>query len=198
MNVFLKRVFVILSFAFGCGDLTAEVQVEKIPGSKPRNIILILADDHRYDAMGFMGHPFLGLMRRVREVNSDHETTGDSSIVSKLVPGFRYFPSTAALLKPVMREQDRAILCEKDPEYFHRLASYVGRDHRRARRAARAIREPAERAHAAVSQSHHQSLASTQGEQHAQIGAQTHFQRRGVRGRRHASRVRRGGVWRQR
>lgn len=25
----------------------------------PRNIILILIDDHRYDAMGYMGHPFL-------------------------------------------------------------------------------------------------------------------------------------------
>ena len=25
----------------------------------PRNIIFILADDHRYDAMGFLGHPFL-------------------------------------------------------------------------------------------------------------------------------------------
>lgn len=33
--------------------------LEKIPGAKPRNIIFILADDHRYDAMGFMGHPFL-------------------------------------------------------------------------------------------------------------------------------------------
>jgi N-acetylglucosamine-6-sulfatase len=26
---------------------------------KPRNIILILTDDHRYDAFGYMGHPFL-------------------------------------------------------------------------------------------------------------------------------------------
>ncbi|MCD6050006.1 MAG: betC 1, partial [Verrucomicrobia bacterium] len=33
--------------------------LEKIPGTKPRNIVFILADDHRYDAMGFMGHPFL-------------------------------------------------------------------------------------------------------------------------------------------
>ena len=28
-------------------------------GAERRNIVLILADDHRYDAMGFMGHPFL-------------------------------------------------------------------------------------------------------------------------------------------
>lgn len=75
------------------------------------------------DERVFMGHPFLGLMRRVREVNSDvvhnNRTLGDKTTVSKLVPGFKYFPSTAALLKPIMREQDRAILCEKDPEYFH-------------------------------------------------------------------------------
>ncbi len=28
-------------------------------GETPRNIIFILSDDHRYDAMGFLGHPFL-------------------------------------------------------------------------------------------------------------------------------------------
>ncbi len=33
--------------------------LRKIPGAKPRNIVFILTDDHRYDAMGFMGHPFL-------------------------------------------------------------------------------------------------------------------------------------------
>lgn len=31
---------------------------EKIPDAKPRNVVFILSDDHRYDAMGFMGHPF--------------------------------------------------------------------------------------------------------------------------------------------
>ena len=28
-------------------------------GAKPRNIIFILCDDHRWDALGFLGHPFL-------------------------------------------------------------------------------------------------------------------------------------------
>jgi N-acetylglucosamine-6-sulfatase len=31
----------------------------KIPGAKPRNIVLIVADDHRHDALGCAGHPFL-------------------------------------------------------------------------------------------------------------------------------------------
>ena len=30
---------------------------EKLAGAKPRNVVFILSDDHRYDAMSFMGHP---------------------------------------------------------------------------------------------------------------------------------------------
>ena len=32
--------------------------LEQVPGRKPMNLVLILTDDHRYDALGFM-HPFL-------------------------------------------------------------------------------------------------------------------------------------------
>src|SRR6056297_1957100 len=35
----------------------SEVVPEAIPEAKPRNVVFILSDDHRYDAMGFMGHP---------------------------------------------------------------------------------------------------------------------------------------------
>ena len=35
-----------------------EVVAQKVAGAKPRNVVFILADDHRYDAMSFMGHPF--------------------------------------------------------------------------------------------------------------------------------------------
>ena len=35
-----------------------EVAPEKIQGAKPRNVVFILSDDHRYDAMSFMGHQF--------------------------------------------------------------------------------------------------------------------------------------------
>jgi N-acetylglucosamine-6-sulfatase len=35
-----------------------DVVLKKIPGAKPRNVVFILTDDHRYDAMGFLGHPF--------------------------------------------------------------------------------------------------------------------------------------------
>jgi N-acetylglucosamine-6-sulfatase len=40
-------------------EAAIEVEVERIPGAKQHNVVFILSDDHRYDAMGFMGHPFL-------------------------------------------------------------------------------------------------------------------------------------------
>jgi N-acetylglucosamine-6-sulfatase len=36
----------------------ADVQVQKVAGAKPRNVVFILSDDHRYDAMSFLGHQF--------------------------------------------------------------------------------------------------------------------------------------------
>jgi len=36
----------------------ADLTVERIPDAKQRNIVFILSDDHRYDVMGFLGHPF--------------------------------------------------------------------------------------------------------------------------------------------
>ncbi len=33
------------------------IVTEKIERAKPRNVVFILSDDHRYDAMSFMGHP---------------------------------------------------------------------------------------------------------------------------------------------
>ena len=38
---------------------TRNLKLARLAGAKPRNIVFILADDHRYDAMGFLGHPFL-------------------------------------------------------------------------------------------------------------------------------------------
>lgn len=50
---------------FGASRVQAEVVPvpkdvvpTKLDGAKPRNVIFILSDDHRYDAMSFMGHPF--------------------------------------------------------------------------------------------------------------------------------------------
>ncbi len=47
----------------GAGS-TQSLRLPRIPGVKPRNVIFILADDHRYDAMGFLqGQAFLSTPR---------------------------------------------------------------------------------------------------------------------------------------
>src|SRR5262245_56271747 len=38
---------------------TRSLSLPRIPGVKPHNIVLIVADDHRFDALGCAGHPFL-------------------------------------------------------------------------------------------------------------------------------------------
>lgn len=35
-----------------------QVVAERIPDAKPRNVVFILSDDHRFDAMSFLGHQF--------------------------------------------------------------------------------------------------------------------------------------------
>lgn len=37
----------------------AASRLKRIKGVKPRNILVILTDDHRWDTVGYMGHPFL-------------------------------------------------------------------------------------------------------------------------------------------
>lgn len=38
--------------------LAADLSLEKVAGAKPVNVIYILSDDHRFDVMGFLGHPW--------------------------------------------------------------------------------------------------------------------------------------------
>ncbi len=35
------------------------IDVQRIPDTTPRNVVFILVDDHRFDAMSYMGHPFV-------------------------------------------------------------------------------------------------------------------------------------------
>ncbi len=51
-----------LALALGVGALAAAEAppaLERRGDAEPVNIVFVLADDHRYDALGFMGHPFL-------------------------------------------------------------------------------------------------------------------------------------------
>jgi N-acetylglucosamine-6-sulfatase len=57
---FIRRVLpACLALSTAITSFGADLSLPKLPGAKPRNIIFILTDDQRYDALGFMGHPFL-------------------------------------------------------------------------------------------------------------------------------------------
>ena len=58
--VMITGLLALLAQGPACGeDKPADLVLKKIEGATPRNIIFVLADDHRYDAIGFLGHPFL-------------------------------------------------------------------------------------------------------------------------------------------
>jgi N-acetylglucosamine-6-sulfatase len=46
------------ALARAAAAVPAEIVPKPIAGAKPRNVVFILSDDHRYDAIGFLGHPF--------------------------------------------------------------------------------------------------------------------------------------------
>ena len=52
-------IFFLLTWCWISQAPAADLAVERIDGVQPRNVIFVLVDDHRYDAMGFVGHPFL-------------------------------------------------------------------------------------------------------------------------------------------
>lgn len=65
-NLNLIRVFgFVLLFGIACMAQAGVIPVPKtvepqtIKNAKPRNVVFILSDDHRYDAMSFMGHQFV-------------------------------------------------------------------------------------------------------------------------------------------
>lgn len=61
-------------------------------GTTPRNVIFILSDDHRYDAMGFLGHPF------VQTPNMDRMARGGAHVKNAFVTTSLCSPSRASIL----------------------------------------------------------------------------------------------------
>lgn len=43
---------------FAVTPAPTEIIPDRLPGGKPRNVVFILSDDHRFDAMSFLGHQF--------------------------------------------------------------------------------------------------------------------------------------------
>ena len=77
--------------------------VEKRDSVKPRNVIFILTDDHRYDAVGFMGHPFL------ETPHLDSLTTNGVHLKNAFVTTSLCSPSRASILTGLYTHRHRVI-----------------------------------------------------------------------------------------
>ena len=66
--------------------------VQKVDREAPRNIIFVLADDHRFDAMGFAGHPFL------KTPNLDRMAKGGAWFPNAFVTTSLCSPSRASIM----------------------------------------------------------------------------------------------------
>ena len=82
---------------------TAPQRLARLANHKPRNVIFILADDHRYDAMGFMGHPFL------ETPNMDALAHGGVHFRNAFVTTSLCSPSRASILTGLYAHRHRVV-----------------------------------------------------------------------------------------
>ncbi|MFT5300158.1 MAG: N-acetylglucosamine-6-sulfatase [Mariniblastus sp.] len=76
---------------------------EKIEGAKPRNVVFILSDDHRYDAMSFMGHPL------AKTPHMDAMAKNGSHLKNAFVSTSLCSPSRASILTGLYTFRHRVI-----------------------------------------------------------------------------------------
>jgi N-acetylglucosamine-6-sulfatase len=80
-----------------------EVVVERRAGAKPRNVVFILSDDHRYDAMSFMGHPL------AETPNMDRLAAEGAHLRNALVTTSLCSPSRATILTGLYAHSHRIV-----------------------------------------------------------------------------------------
>jgi N-acetylglucosamine-6-sulfatase len=82
----------------------ASVQpLPRIAGAAARNVVFILSDDHRYDAMGFMGHPI------VKTPNMDRIAQQGAHLRNAFVTTALCSPSRASILTGVYAHQHKVV-----------------------------------------------------------------------------------------
>jgi len=77
--------------------------LSKIPGAKPRNVVLIVTDDHRFDAIGRAGHPFL------KTPNLDALARGGAHLRNAFVTTSLCSPSRASILTGLYAHRHQVI-----------------------------------------------------------------------------------------
>jgi N-acetylglucosamine-6-sulfatase len=75
----------------------------KLAGGKAHNVVLIVTDDHRYDAMGFAGHPFL------KTPHLDALARGGAHLRNAFVTTSLCSPSRASILTGLYAHRHRVI-----------------------------------------------------------------------------------------
>lgn len=101
--------FVIMALTAILGAASAQAQtgssrLQRVTGAKPRNVIFILADDHRYDAMGFLqGQAFL------ETPNMDAMARNGAYLKNAFVTTALCSPSRASILTGLYAHQHRVV-----------------------------------------------------------------------------------------
>jgi len=89
---------------------TPSLKLAKLPGAKPRNILFILTDDHRFDTMSFMGHPF------VQTPNLDRLARGGVHCRNAFVTTSLCSPSRASILTGLYAHRHRVVDNYHEPD----------------------------------------------------------------------------------
>lgn len=79
------------------------VEPKPIPGAKPRNVVFILSDDHRYDAMSFLDHPL------AKTPNMDAMARNGAHLKNAFVTTSLCSPSRASILTGLYTFRHRVI-----------------------------------------------------------------------------------------
>ncbi len=112
----------------------SEVTPQRAAGSKPRNVVFILSDDHRYDAMSFMNHQF------ARTPHMDSMASNGVHLKNAFVTTSLCSPSRASILTGLYTFRHRVIdnnrLVPKGtiffPQYLQKAGyatAYIGKWH---------------------------------------------------------------------
>ena len=117
----------IVALALESSVLAIEVIPDRQPGAKQRNVVFILSDDHRYDAMGFMGHPFL------ETPHMDSMARHGVHLKNAFVTTSLCSPSRASILTGLYTHKHRVIdnnrLIPEGTRFFFRVVAKGGLQH---------------------------------------------------------------------
>ncbi len=78
--------------------------IQKLPGAKPRNVVFILTDDHRYDALGFLNKQSF-----IKTPNLDKLAKGGAYLPNAFVTTALCSPSRASILTGLYAHKHRVV-----------------------------------------------------------------------------------------